>query len=142
MKKAVKVWGGYLVSLLIISLFFSWVGLNSFMVEKGKLAIPVNPVIIATVIGGLISLKQIVSNRSFKTFIVIYLGLWILRYILIYSGNQIGEMSILHRKFRFDIILKNYYENIFRITTPMPFIIFWLIDFLFTNRGSAPVKVG
>ena len=130
MKKASKIFMIYLLSLLVLSLTFSWFGMPSFVWNK----IPVNPMMVITVVGGIISLKKTVSFYSFKLFLKIYSGLWILGLVVIYTGNQIGDVFILNRHFKFDQILKYHYENFSRISTPLPFIIFWFINYIFSKQ--------
>lgn len=130
MKKASKIFMIYLLSLLVLSLTFSWFGMPSFIWNK----IRINPMMVITVVGGIISLKKTVSLYSFKLFLKIYIGLWILGFLVIYAGNQIGEVFILNRNFKFDQILKYHYENFSRISTPLPFIIFWFINYIFSKQ--------
>ena len=134
MKKASKIFMIYLLSLLVFSLIFSWLGITNFIWNIAKLKIPVNPMMILTVAGGIISLRNTVSFYSFKLFLKIYIGLWILGFLVIYAGNQIGEVFILNRHFKFDQILKYHYENFSRISTPLPFIIFWFINYIFSKQ--------
>ena len=122
----------YLLSLLVLSLIFSWFGMPSFVWNK----IPINPMMVITVVGGIISLKKTVSIYSFKLFLKIYSGLWILGLVVIYTGNQIGDVFILNRHFKFDQILKYHYENFSRISTPLPFIIFWFINYIFSKQEA------
>ena len=122
----------YLLSLLVLSLTFSWFGMPSFVWNK----IPINPMMVITVVGGIISLKKTVSIYSFKLFLKIYSGLWILGLVVIYTGNQIGDVFILNRHFSFDKILRYHYENFSRISTPLPFIIFWFINYIFSKQEA------
>lgn len=133
MKTASKILLIYLSSLLLFSLLFSWVGLTNFTWNILKLNIPVNPMTMLTVAGGIISLKYAVSPQSLKLFLKIYFCLWILDYLVIYTGNQIGEVFMRNRSYRFDLILTYHYQNYTRLNTPLPFITFWFINYVFSK---------
>lgn len=136
MKKAGQILIIYLVSLMLFSLFFSYIGIKNNIFDYNNLKIQISPIILVTIIGGIIALKYTVNKKAFKLFLLIYACLWIVRYMMIYTGNQLGEIYIGQRKFRFDLIVANYYENISRITTPLPFILFWFVNFLFLNHNG------
>jgi len=136
MKRAANVLVIYLLSLLIFSLIFSWLGIRSTYLPMSELKTVVSPMMAVTVIGGFISLKYTVSPKSLYIFLVVYIFLWIFRFFMLYLANQIGEATIFSRTFRFDLIIPNYYENVSRIGTPLPFILFWFINYLFTNQLS------
>jgi hypothetical protein len=136
MKRAANVLVIYLLSLLIFSLIFSWLGIRSTYLPMSELKTVLSPMMAVTVIGGFISLKYTVSPKSLYIFLVVYIFLWIFRFFMLYLANQIGEATIFNRTFRFDLIIPNYYENVSRIGTPLPFILFWFINYLFTNQLS------
>jgi len=136
MKRAANVLVIYLLSLLIFSLIFSWLGIRSTYLPMSELKTVLSPMMAVTVIGGFISLKYTVSPKSLYIFLVVYIFLWIFRFFMLYLANQIGEATIFSRTFRFDLIIPNYYENVSRISTPLPFILFWFINYLFTNQLS------
>ncbi len=135
MKKAAKVLGVYLLALLVCSLIFSWLGFkNVFSNYGGGIGgLELNIMTIPTIIGGIIALKLTVPLRSFKLFLVIYTILWCIRIILTYVGNQLGEVFIFGKPYHFDIIISNYYQTVSRLQTPLPFIIYWFINYLFTT---------
>ena len=133
MKTASRILIVYLLSLLAFSLLLNWAGIYNFIWNIGMLKIPVNFMTLLTVIGGVIALKYTVSFNSFKVFLKIYGCLWILEYIVIYTGNQIGEVFMLNRIFKFNEILKYHYQNYSRLSTPLPFITFWFINYIFSR---------
>lgn len=133
MKTSSKILLIYLSSLLLFSLLFSLASITNFSWNIFKLKIPVNPMTMLTVAGGIISLKYTVSPQSLKLFLKIYFCLWILEYLVIYTGNEIGEVFMRNRSYRFDLILKYHYENYSRLNTPLPFITFWFINYVFSK---------
>ena len=133
MKTASRILLIYLSSLLLFSLLFSLAGITNFSWNIFKLKIAVSPMTMLTVAGGIISLKYAVSPQSLKLFLKIYFCLWILEYLVIYTGNQIGEVFLRNRSYRFDLILKYHYENYTRLNTPLPFITFWFINYVFSK---------
>jgi hypothetical protein len=134
MKKAVIVLVAYLVLLLIFSLIFSYTGINNSAIEMGATKKLLTPMMGVTVIGGIIALYLTVDKKLLKLFLIIYLFLWLLRIAMLYLSQYIGEVSVFGRAFRFDVIIPNYYENVSRITTPLPFILFWFINYLLERR--------
>jgi len=133
MKKAVKVLVIYLAGLLVCSLIFSLLHINQGTIfSTSKIDYEVNIMIFPTIIGGLIALRMTISAKSFKIFLLVYGCLWILRFIALYIGNQLGEVYIFGRAYRFDLIIFNYYQTVSRLQTPLPFIIYWFINYLFT----------
>ena len=87
---------------------------------------------IPTMIGGMIALKLTIPARSFKLFVIVYIVLWILRFTLLYVGNKLGEVIIFNRPFQFNLIFYNYYRNVSRLDTHLPFVLYWFINYLFT----------
>jgi hypothetical protein len=136
MRKPVKVLIIYLISLLVFSLIFSWMGFENFATNTAIPRSSFSPLMVVTIIGGMVALKYSVSGRSLKIFLIIYGCLWILRCILLLLGNQIGEAYIFNRKFHFDLIISTYFENVSRLNTPLPFIIYWFINNLFSKQDD------
>ena len=134
MTKAAKVLVIYLLSLLVCSLIFSWLNIRSSYLPMSEFKTVLSPMMAVTVIGGFISLKYTVPAKSFYVFLLIYIFLWIFRFCMFCLANYIGEAHLFNRTFRFDLIIPNYYENVSRIGTPLPFIIFWFINYLFTRH--------
>ncbi len=134
MKKAVKVLVIYLTGLLVCSVIFSWLHINQVLLNFSisKLDNELNIMLIPTIIGGLIALRMTISVKSFKIFVLVYACLWVFRFIALYIGNQLGEVHIFNRAYRIDLIIFNYYQTISRLQTPLPFIIYWFINYLFT----------
>ena len=91
-----------------------------------------NPIWIPTIIGGMVALRLTVPRRSFKLFVIVYTCLWVLRFCLLYFANQIGEITVMQRSYRFDLIIYNYYKNVSRLDTHLPFVMYWFINYLFT----------
>ena len=134
MTKAAKVLIIYLLSLLVCSFIFSWLNIRSSYLPMSEFKTVLSPMMAVTVIGGFIALKYTVPAKSFYVFLLIYIFLWIFRFCMFYLANYIGEATVFNRSFRFDLIIPNYYDNVSRIGTPLPFIIFWFINYLFTSH--------
>jgi hypothetical protein len=139
MSKAVKVFIIYIIFLLACSVVFNWLNISSDFQNIPKSLYSVRLILIPTVIGGFIALKQLVPPKPFKIFWAVYFSLWILRYLVLFIANTVGEVHLFNRTFRFDMIIANYYKTASRLETPLPFIIFWLI-FYFYTRANNPLK--
>lgn len=133
MSKAVKVFILYIVLLLICSLIFSWFNINSDFHNLPGSLYGVRPIIIPTIIGGLIALKYTVPARSFKIFLIVYFSLWAVRYIVLFAANNIGTVYLFGKTFHLDLIIANYYKTASRLETPLPFVLFWFIYFFYTK---------
>ncbi len=144
MNKAAKVLFVYILSLLVCSLFLSWLKLNSYLFYFAGQPIEIRAIMLPTIIGGILALKYTVSPASLKIFLVVYLSLWILRYLMLYIGTKLGEVHLFNKTFHFDLIIAGYYRTVSRLETPLPFVIYWLINYLFTvkfkpvTRGNPP----
>jgi hypothetical protein len=123
-----------MISLLIFSMLFNLIGETFILINLGVLVLPVNLKMIVMIAGGILSIKLSVSKQSFYIFIVVYSFMWIFRYIINFAGNQIGEIIILNKHVNFHAILNYYYESISRITSPLPFLFFWFINYLFNTN--------
>jgi hypothetical protein len=64
----------------------------------------------------------------------------VIRITLLIIAAQIGLVSIMGRNFRFDLIIFNYYENVSRIATPLPFILYWFINYLLFDKKQEDTK--
>lgn len=142
MRKAAKVLGFYLLGLLICSIILSWFKLNNFTLitfidEKIKIKI----ITLATVFGGILALKLTVNKKSLKLFLIIYTALWIFRIVVVYVASQIKDVYFLGRILHLDIIITNYYSQVSRLETPIPFVVYWLIKSFFESvKISQEVK--
>ncbi len=105
---------------------------HSFWFPYGGRLTEFNPMWVPTIIGGIVALRLTVPPRSFRLFIIVYIILWMLRFTLLYFANQIGEINFMHRTYRFDLIIYNYYKNVSRLDTHLPFVMYWFINYLFT----------
>lgn len=132
MGKAAKVLLAYYIFLGLSSLVFSLLKLKSTYFVYGGQEMEFNPMWIPTIIGGLIALKLTIPPRSFRLFVIVYFFLWILRYTLLYIGAKIGEVTLFHRSYNFKLIFYNYYKNVSRLDTHLPFVLYWFINYLFT----------
>ena len=133
MKKAAKVLTVYLLFLLIFSFILSWLGLTDSFLNVGRIK-AFSPMMLATIVGGIISLYYTVTPKALKIFLIVYGCLWVIRIGMLYLANQIGIVTIGQRVFHFNIIIPIYYENVSRVGTPLPFVIFWFINYLFNNN--------
>ena len=130
--KPLKVLLIYYIFLGAVSLLFSLLKLHSIHFNYGGKLTEFNPIWIPTIIGGIIALKLTIPLRSFKLFVIVYIILWILRFTLLYIGNKLGEVTILNRTYHFELIFYNYYKNVSRLDTHLPFVLYWFINYLFT----------
>ena len=133
MKKAAKVLTVYLLFLLVFSFILSWLGLTDSFLNVGRIK-AFSPIMLTTIVGGIISLYYTVTPKALKIFLIVYGCLWVIRIGMLYLANQIGIVTIGQRVFHFNIIIPIYYENVSRVGTPLPFVIFWFINYLFNNN--------
>lgn len=143
MKRGIKIFVIYIFSLLFCSVVLGKLHINSDRWTTQNTLFNLQPILIPTMIGGLIALKLTVPSKAFKAFIIIYVALWIFRIVLLTVADKIGETEIAGRVFRFDLIIRNYYKTASRLETPLPFIIFWFIYHFYTmilNKGSDTSK--
>jgi len=140
MKTAIKVFTIYLISILIFSLVFSYFHIIKPRSEIYVYESPFTPIMIVTIIGGFLSLRYTMSIIAFKLFAKIYVGLWLLSVFIHFLGNWIGEVYLFQRTFNFKLILSYHYENYTRLKTPMPFIVYWFINYIFSNKNVVDKK--
>ena len=143
MRKAVKVFILYIIFLLACSFIFNLFDISSDFQNIPKSLYKVRPIIIPTIIGGIIALKYLVPLKSFKVFLIVYFCLWIVRYVVLFAANNLGEISLFNRTYRFDLIIANYYKTASRLETPLPFVIFWFIFYFYTkiNKPATIEKI-
>ena len=139
MKKAAKVLTVYLLFLLVFSFILSWLNLTDSFLNVGRIKV-FSPMMLATIVGGIVSLYYTVTPKALKIFLIVYVCLWVIRIGMLYLANQIGIVTIGQRVLHFEIIIPNYYENVSRIGTPLPFIIFWFINYLFNSNQKTVVE--
>jgi len=132
MSKAGKILLVYYIFLGLASLVFSMLGWKSITFDFGGHPVEFSPIGIPTIIGGMIALKLTIPLRSFKLFVIVYIILWVLWFTLLYIGNTVGEVNLFGRPYRFDKIFYNYYKNVSRLDTHLPFVLYWFINYLFT----------
>ena len=132
MSKPAKVLLAYYLLLGISSLIFSWLNIHSFYYHYAGFKMELSPILIPTIIGGIIALHLTVPPRSLKIFLIVYFSLWAFRFLLLFAANRIGEAHIFNRVYRFDLIVGNYYRTVSRLDTHLPFVLFWFINYLFT----------
>ena len=132
MIRPIKIFLIYLLSIIVFYLILNWLKLLSFTIPIGSYKIEVSSMMLVTVIGGIISLKLTISRRALIVFLIIYGILWLFRTILLSIGDSLGEVNILGRIFHFDLIIPNYYHTVSKLQTPLPFVIFWFINYLFS----------
>jgi hypothetical protein len=133
MSKAVKVFILYIVFLLVCSLIFNWFNISSDFHNISGSLYRIKPIIIPTIIGGIIALKYTVPPKSLKIFLIIYFALWVVRYLVLFAADNLGEVHVFNRTFRLDLIIANYYKTASRLETPLPFVIFWFIYYFYTR---------
>jgi hypothetical protein len=82
------------------------------------------------------SLWYTVPKKPFKIFVIVYFSLWALRYIILFTAKNIGQIQAFGKPFHIDLIVSNYYKTASRLETPLPFILFWLIYYCYTIMGK------
>lgn len=122
----------YYIFLGASAIVFALLKIHSFKFNYGGGQTEFNPIWIPTIIGGLVSLKLTLPPRSFKLFVIVYITLWVLRFTFLYIANNIGVVEISNRVYHFDLIIYNYYKNVSRLDTHLPFVLYWFINYLFT----------
>lgn len=133
MKKAIKIFALYIIFLIISSVVFAWLHINSDDLGVQISDFEIQPILIPTIIGGLIALWLTIPPKAFRIFVLIYICLWALRVLLLYIADQVGAVNFFHRTYRFDLIIRSYYKTISRLETPLPFIIFWFIHYFYSR---------
>jgi hypothetical protein len=132
MKRPLKILTAYLLGLLLCSLVFEYLGiinyLNTFDDSKTSL---LNPMLLLTVFGGIFVLRLLVSRMAFKAFLLGYSLLWAIRFLLLYVAPKIGTVYLMGKSYRFDIIIPHYFSFVSRLSTPLPFVIYWILYYLF-----------
>jgi hypothetical protein len=141
MRKAVKVLIGYLFGLLLCSLLLKYLGIEHYVNPLNDSRTQLhNPMMLFTIAGGLIALRLTIAKKQFSVFLIIYTALWLLRFLIIVLADRIGTVQFFGNTYRLDVIIPNYYSSVSRLATPLPFVIFWLINYYFIERGK-PVSV-
>ncbi len=131
--KPAKVLLFYYLFLGASSLLFSWLNIHPFTYLYAGRPMEFNPIIIPTIIGGIISLGLTIPTRSLRIFLIVYTFLWVFRFVVLYIANHIGEAYIFHRVYRVDLIVGNYYKTVSRLDTHLPFVIYWFINYIYTT---------
>jgi len=134
--KPAKVLLFYYLFLGASSLLFSWLNIHPFNYLYAGKWMEFNPIIIPTIIGGIISLGLTIPRRSLKIFLIVYTFLWVFRFVVLYVANRIGEAFIFHRVYHIDLIVGNYYKTVSRLDTHLPFVIYWFINYIYTSLYS------
>ncbi len=134
MSKPAKVLLFYYIFLGASSLILSLLHVHStyYYMYAGK-QMEFAPMIIPTIIGGIIALKLTIPLRSLKIFLIIYFSLWALRFTLLYIANKVGTVVIFSRLYHVDFIVANYYKTVSRLDTHLPFVTYWFINYFFTS---------
>lgn len=138
MRKAVKVLLGYLFGLLMCSLLLKYFGIENYVnpLNDSRTQL-LNPMMIITVLGGILSLWLTLPKKQFYVFLLIYSSLWALRFLVLFLADTIGTVELLGKAYRLDVIIPNYYSSVSRLATPLPFVVFWLINYYFIERGRS-----
>lgn len=133
MVKPVKVLMFYMGALFICTLIFMWLKIQILYIPFQNDRIEIKTLMFATIIGGIISLKLTVSSRAFKIFLITYTCLWVFRFIIFYIAIHVKEINFFGREFHVNLIVPGYYNTVSRLGTPLPFVIFWLINQVFSS---------
>jgi len=139
MKKPAIVFILYLTFLLVIRLLLNrWQVTSIFLpYSQGRLQAEFNSMLPFTILGGLLALYVLVNAKAFKLFVLIYLILWGIRIFIYVIGNRYPEVTIAERNFHLNLIADNYYNAISRLETPFPFIIYWMLLYVFERYFRA-----
>ena len=133
MKKVFSVLLVYLCFLLVFYFIFKWLHIANWEYTIAD-KIPITALFIVATIGGIFALKFAVSPASFRIFLIVYSALWVLRLLILYWGTKMGAIQLGNKAFDIPSILTNYFTVVFRLDTPLPFMFFLLIDYLFVGR--------
>ncbi len=140
MNRTIKAVIVYLVTLFLFVLIFQWMGIANYSISISQNKMVITPMMITSILGGVVLVGFILSIKSFKTFLLFYFGLWLLRFILLWVGNQIGQIHVGNRTLQADWIIANYSNYIFRLNAPFSFIIF-LFVYSFFQKGGKPNQI-
>lgn len=142
MRKAVKVLTGYLFGLLLCSLLLKYYGIENYVnpLNDSRTQL-LNPMMIITIAGGIISLWLTLPKKQLYLFLAIYVALWMLRFLVLFLADKIGTVVLMGNSYRLDVIIPNYYSSVSRLATPLPFVVFWLISYYFIGRSNAQEAV-
>jgi len=133
MKKALPVLLIYLICMFVFYLLLRWLEIANWKYSVAD-KIPLTALFLVAAVGGIIALKFTVSPASFRIFLMVYGALWGLRLLILYLDTKMGPIQLGNKAFDIPAILTNYFTFVFRLDTPLPFMFFWLIDYLFKNR--------
>ncbi|MEN9571438.1 MAG: hypothetical protein RL172_2669 [Bacteroidota bacterium] len=133
MGKAIKVFSIYIVLLLLLSLLLSKLDINSDFHNIAGSIYQVRLIVIPTIIGGIICLWQIIPPKPLKLFLIIYVGLWLFRYLFLFIATQVEQVHLFGKTYQLSLIVANYYKTASRLETPLPFIIFWVIYYFYNT---------
>ncbi|MDB5275523.1 MAG: hypothetical protein JWR61_478 [Ferruginibacter sp.] len=134
MNRTIKAVIVYLVVLFLFMLLSQWLEISDYKISISQNKMVITPMMITSSFGGIILVGFVLSFKSFKTFLLFYFGLWLLRFILLWIGNQIGQIHLWNRTFQADWIIANYCTYIFRLDAPFSFIIFLFVYTVFSKR--------
>jgi hypothetical protein len=128
----------YLFSLFVFYFISRWLHIANWEYTIAD-KIPITALFIVATIGAVIALKFVVSPASFRIFLIVYSALWMLRLLILYMDNKISPIQLGNKAFDISAILTNYFTFVFRLDTPLPFMFFLLIDYLFKKpKKSTP----
>ncbi len=86
------------------------------------------------VAGGTLIMYFTIQKPIFKTFLIVYLSLWLIYFFLkkVLPHSGIEDLA-------FQGKIESFYQNITQLFTPLPFIIFWLLNrvFLVQHKPSS-----
>jgi hypothetical protein len=139
-KKAFRVLSIYLVALFAFSILFSNIGLKDFELKIINHTWKFSPNLVIVVLGGLVSLYLTIEKKQFKVFVLIYVFLWILKFSLLIIGKYAGVVKFFGKPIDANLYIKLYYETVSRIATPIPFILFWFICYLFSANSNSLIR--
>lgn len=84
------------------------------------------------VAGGTLIMYFTIQKPFFKTFLIVYLSLWFIYFILKKVLPNIGVEDL-----AFQSRIEVFYQNITQLFTPLPFIVFWLLNRVFGTQNKS-----
>lgn len=127
--KSVKVFLLAMLLLYIGMFVFDYLKAVTYPLNHPKHALIIWLKTLFMVAGGIGIMKLTLEKRVFKTFISIYIVLWIIYYIIKWIAKLPGDQSVEHTFSANKVML--FYLSITQLLTPFPFFFFWVLNRVF-----------
>jgi hypothetical protein len=120
--KPAKVFFLLIVVLTLVIIFLDWVRNYYF---PGQVISPIARIkTIVIIVAGIIIMKLTFTSNGFKLFLVIYLGLWLIYWVLNFMFVHKISLGFVNEVWPF-------YQDTIPLESPLPFIFFWFVDRMF-----------